>query len=309
MGIGLVGAVLLSGVGAGDVSAATKKVVAKKASRVVDVPIRAYKPINEAKKSVTKSGYTVSYDDGKYSVYGKVSSKVDTKKMITATVAYGSGYKKTYAVKMKVEKGIVKGTFNAKQAYGDQAVKLEVWNKSSNGVVYINSYGWYQFRIKDVNFAKKPSKYIQSTDKGIVSLAKSVTAGKKTDLEKSRAIYKYVTTHVKYDVKQYKTGNAIFYSSVDTMKRKVAMCTGYANLSAAMHRSLGIEATVVYGYVNGGLHAWNEVHIGKSWYFQDPTFGAGYVDLNKGTFTFSYTDKYLNVAYPKSHKKTGTYNF
>lgn len=308
MGLGLAGAVVLGGLGLGaeDVSASSKTV--KKAS-TRNVPVRTYAPLNESKKSVTKSGYTVSYDDGMYTVSGKVPSNVDTKRPVVATVMYGSGYKKSYSVKLSIVNGEVRGKFKAKQAYGDQAIKLDTWSRAYKQTVYVNSYGWYQFRIKDVNFAKKPSKYIQSTDKGIVSLAKSVTAGKKTDIEKSRAIYKYVATHVKYDVKQYKTGNAIFYSSVDTMKRKVAMCTGYANLSAAMHRAVGIEAIAVYGYANGGLHAWNEIHIGKSWYFQDPTFGAGYVDLKANKFTFNYTEKFLNVAYPKSHKKTGVYNF
>jgi transglutaminase-like putative cysteine protease len=143
-----------------------------------------------------------------------------------------------------------------------------------------------------------PSQVVQSTDPQIVQLAKEITNGKKTNEEKSRAIYDWMTHHITYDVEEYKwwksDNNYVYASALETLQKGKGLCMGYARLNAALHRAAGIEAKIVYGQE----HAWNQIKLGGKWQNQDTTFGAGYLDMKKNQFVqshnpiyFAYTEK------------------
>jgi transglutaminase-like putative cysteine protease len=90
-------------------------------------------------------------------------------------------------------------------------------------------------------------------------LAERITAGKKTDLEKLRAIYDYVVSHMKYDKsgKGWGRGDAIWACDA-----KRGNCTDFHSLFIALCRAAGIPALFEIGLpVNGngevkGYHCW-----------------------------------------------------
>jgi transglutaminase-like putative cysteine protease len=139
-----------------------------------------------------------------------------------------------------------------------------------------------------------PSKLVQSHHPEIQQLANELTIGLKTDEEKSKAIFNWVASNISYDTESYfrDPTNPRYYSSLETLRNKQALCSGYANLNAALHRSVGIEARVVYG--EG--HAWNEVKISNSWQEQDPTYGSGGLDMNNKSFIPQFNEQYFSSA-------------
>jgi transglutaminase-like putative cysteine protease len=90
-------------------------------------------------------------------------------------------------------------------------------------------------------------------------LAEAITRGKKTDLEKMRAIYNYVVSHMKYSKtgKGWGRGDAIWACSA-----KHGNCTDFHSLFIALCRAAGIPAVFEIGLpINGngevkGYHCW-----------------------------------------------------
>lgn len=139
-----------------------------------------------------------------------------------------------------------------------------------------------------------PSDLVESHHPEIKKLAYELTAGKKTDEEKSKAIFLWMINNISYDAEAYfeNPKNPRYYSSLETLQNKEALCSGYANLNAALHRSIGLEAKVVYG--EG--HAWNEVKINGKWQEQDPTYRSGALDMKKELFIPSVKEEYFAKA-------------
>ena len=90
-------------------------------------------------------------------------------------------------------------------------------------------------------------------------LAKGIAAGRRTDLEKLRAVYDYVVSHMKYlkKGKGWGRGDAVWACSA-----KHGNCTDFHSLFIALCRALGIPALFEIGIpVNGngkvsGYHCW-----------------------------------------------------
>jgi transglutaminase-like putative cysteine protease len=139
-----------------------------------------------------------------------------------------------------------------------------------------------------------PSDLVESHHPEIKKLADELTAGKKTEVAKSRAIFLWVINNISYDTEEYfeDPKNPRYYSSLETLQNKRALCSGYAHLNAALHRSIGLEAKVVYG--EG--HAWNEVKIDNKWQEQDPTYGSGVIDIEKELFIPTVKEEYFTNA-------------
>lgn len=106
----------------------------------------------------------------------------------------------------------------------------------------------------------------------ILSLAREVTQGKTSDLEKARAIYDYVVTHLKYDKSGvgWGRGDALWACEV-----KRGNCTDFHSLLIAMARAVGIPARFKIGFPLpedsgagkvAGYHCWAELYInGRGW--------------------------------------------
>ena len=84
-----------------------------------------------------------------------------------------------------------------------------------------------------------------------------LTAGKKTCLEKAKAIYEWIFKNVMYDAEgQGESGSrdaiAVFHS-------KRAICFGYANLASLMMRLAGVPCLTAKSH--NGFHSWNVVYL------------------------------------------------
>ena len=127
-----------------------------------------------------------------------------------------------------------------------------------------------------------------------LSLAKYIGANTGTDLERVRALYRWITLNIRYDYEAYLSGQSRLTNIQpdDVMKFRLTVCDGYARLFEAVGEHLGlaifrIEGEVLtpgsrYGPTTG--HAWNSVRVGGEWTLMDSTWGAGYIGKKAGEY-------------------------
>jgi hypothetical protein len=149
-----------------------------------------------------------------------------------------------------------------------------------------------------------PSLEVQSQSSDIVALANQLTQGLSNDMDKSRAIHDWVASNVAYDVSAYFSGNYVnkAYDSETIMQTRIAICDGYSNLNAALHRAIGIPAREVQGMLYGvacntstaTTHAWNEIYIDGRWVTEDTTWDAGGVNFQTQQFTPMLSETYFD---------------
>ena len=109
-------------------------------------------------------------------------------------------------------------------------------------------------------------------DARIQKLAKEVTVGKATQLEKARAIYDYVVQTMSYDKSGTGWGNGDIYWACDA---KRGNCTDFHALFIGLARAVGIPAKFEIGFPLppehgqaevAGYHCWAEFYLaGYSW--------------------------------------------
>lgn len=104
----------------------------------------------------------------------------------------------------------------------------------------------------------------------------------KTDREKARALFRWITDRVAYGPPG--EGEK---SPGEVLSRREAVCFGYAGLFAALCKAAGLECVVVEGFGKGRTytvgdpvegppnHAWNAVKADGRWNLVDCTWGAG----------------------------------
>lgn len=114
----------------------------------------------------------------------------------------------------------------------------------------------------------------------------------KTDLEKVRAIYKYIQLNISYDIQSYRRGTTGSTSSKDVLQKGQSVCAGYSNLFEDMCKCAGIPVKSIQGYAKGlsydpekgfnlnsnANHDWNVVFLNGEWRFIDSTWGAGHIN-------------------------------
>lgn len=132
--------------------------------------------------------------------------------------------------------------------------------------------------------------------KSVDILAKSLAIGLESELEKTYAIYRWVTTNIEYDVDAYFSKRLRGIGSAPiVLKNRKAVCDGYSELMLRMGQSVGLKIKKIqgfakgYGYAVGDSvhkpnHAWNAVNIDGAWYLLDSTWDAG--GVNKDTKKF-----------------------
>ncbi len=175
--------------------------------------------------------------------------------------------------------------------------------------------------VKDSNIsmyekAKSRSNALKSTydicadEKNVSAMARSITQNAVTDYEKALMLHDWVCENIYYDSDSIsETSIDAPYVASDVLESGRAVCLGYANLYAAMCRSLGIACNVVKGYalgVNGSdrewnasieqtelNHAWNEVYVDGRWVIVDTTWDS----KNKIADGIKYTDSNISHLY------------
>jgi transglutaminase-like putative cysteine protease len=109
----------------------------------------------------------------------------------------------------------------------------------------------------------------QVSNSEIVSLAKKLTAGLTTPLDKAEAIFNYVRDTISYSY-YYDTK----YGAVETMHTKKGNCVDQSHLSVALYRAVGLPARYVHGFCtfsDGDVcgHVWTQVLIDNTWVVSD----------------------------------------
>lgn len=171
-----------------------------------------------------------------------------------------------------------------------------VYSQNSNNLTEFDSIDNY---VKTINYNGDISK-----------LVSDLTKTCKTDIEKSRAIYFWITENISYDYKTYNKkkkiksikckGKADCDLKIAQWKNKIldrvlskktAICSGYSELFKRMCNLALVDCEVVTGYIKtepsqigkmGVLdHAWNFLVIDNKHYYLDLTWAAGSCSKNK----------------------------
>lgn len=159
-----------------------------------------------------------------------------------------------------------------------------------------------EFAIIDSKALKLPDSLTKTT----AGISEYITANFKTDREKTRAIFIWVASNIRYDIENMFAIN--FYEKKEDKINKPlisgkGICENYAALFNDICSKSGIKSFVIEGYTkqNGFTdyipHAWCAALVDSAWYMFDPTWGSGYV--NGGKFF-----KKINNAYYKSSPLT-----
>lgn len=145
------------------------------------------------------------------------------------------------------------------------------------------------------NIAPNPWKLIDahaikasaSSPKNIVSLADFLVKPCKTEMDKARVIFRWMTKNISYDDVGFNENDMRHYSAEETLERKKGVCEDFSNLFVAIAEPMGLEAVKIsgyakgYGYKEGSVfqksnHAWNAFKANGKWHLIDVTWGEGY---------------------------------
>jgi hypothetical protein len=150
------------------------------------------------------------------------------------------------------------------------------------------------------------------------TLAKQLAALGNTELQKVRAIFRWITQNIDYNVRpigRNKKTPALFYEEPDdsssplppldervarkVLFKGVALCEGYSRLFKTLCDHAGIKSEIIYGYARtntsrrfGVNHAWNAVYIDSTWHLLDVTWASGIV-----SFANEYIRQYNNFYF------------
>lgn len=140
----------------------------------------------------------------------------------------------------------------------------------------------------------------------IAALAAYLAPPKGTDEQKARAIFRWVTSHVNYDLEGYRSGVSEPSGADETLKKRSAVCEGYSNLFEALASKAGLECATIHGFAKGAgyhvgasfsgapNHAWNAVRIEGRWRLVDCTWGAGALD-ESGKYVHAFEPFYYDT--------------
>jgi hypothetical protein len=150
------------------------------------------------------------------------------------------------------------------------------------------------------------------------TLAKHLAGLGKTDREKVRAIFRWITEHIDYNMivfNRSKKPAPVFYEEPDdsnaalpplnervaakVLYKKVAFCDGYARLFKTLCDHAGIQSEIIFGYARTNMnkkfgvnHTWNAVYIDSSWHLLDVTWASGFVSYSN-QYVKQYNDYYF----------------
>jgi len=115
------------------------------------------------------------------------------------------------------------------------------------------------------------TQFLEVNDPEIKALAEEITAGKRTDLEKAKAIHDWVYRNLE------KRGSVTIPTAKQVLRERYGDCNEHATLYAALARAAGIPTDIMVGLVYQGdgfyYHAWNVSWIGGQWVPVDPVYG------------------------------------
>ncbi len=154
------------------------------------------------------------------------------------------------------------------------------------------------------------------------TLAQQLTAPFTSDLHKVRAIFRWITHNIAYNVAVYpsvqrsrgfKNTYIQVYDSVveskgldervaySVLQNKVALCNGYARLFKTLCDYAGIPSEIVTGYARSNIgsrkfksnHTWNAVYIDSAWHLLDATWASGFIAYGHDEFIRQFNEEYF----------------
>ena len=162
------------------------------------------------------------------------------------------------------------------------------------------------------------------------SLAKRIEKDFSSDIDKTRAAFRWLTKYITYDYEQLKRGRRVikfqYFSEEERIKKlsditnnlvstafkkRKGVCEEYAQSLKKLCNLMGIESDVIKGNVRSspreiGLprkqtnHAWNIVKINNNWIIVDATWASGAV-IN-GKWNRKFSNYYFNIPKNKIGK-------
>ncbi len=133
----------------------------------------------------------------------------------------------------------------------------------------------------------------EEAESSLEDLAEYLSAPARNDEERARAIYRWITANVDYDVAGMTTARRD-RTAEEVLADGKGVCSEYSSLFSRLCELSGLEAVVISGYGKGygytvgskvqdrSNHAWNGVKIDGEWRLVDSTWGAGYLDPQEG---------------------------
>ena len=189
-----------------------------------------------------------------------------------------------------------------------------VWgNQDCTIDVTVGSGGYIATLTYNISYYTTAEQEAALTD-AVESLKEELNLDGKTDYEKVKAIYDYMTANIAYDYEHY--GNDDYklqFTAYAAMVKGTAVCQGYATLFYRLACEYGIDARIISGEslnMQGKMegHSWNIVKLGDKYYYLDATWDAGLREYNyflKGYENFEnhisneeYTTAEFMSAYP-----------
>ena len=156
----------------------------------------------------------------------------------------------------------------------------------------------------------------------IPKLSYKLTSNLETDVEKFRAIFKWITANIANDYPQYAKNKRKRYKLREDaqqltkwsmlfrkeafkklLENNKATCTGYAYLLKELCKYADLNCKIVNGYARTSSiaidkiyapnHSWNAIEISGKWYLCDPTWASGIQNPKTLKFEFKYNDGFF----------------
>lgn len=254
----------------------------------------------------------ITLEDGSFKLFGITTELAHPNLLLELTNADGEvvqeisfatdtqfKFSKTIKIPDTTENRLSLNLFTGQKKYGDyigwlnnyiHIVKNENrWEIEKSPVLEKNK-SLYE-TPRSTSKALRATDYVQAKNSSIKSVATQLTTDAETDYEKIKAIHDWICSYLHYDNDSLEKRNIAPYSATEVLKTRKGVCIGYANLFAALCRSIDIPCYVVTGYAlgissgstqwtnsivkgNEENHAWNEAYVDGRWVIIDTTWDS-----------------------------------
>lgn len=213
----------------------------------------------------------------------------------TVTVKYDNGEKNKIAITVKKTGESSQYNYFVENENVNAVIPMTSGNGTYTVAVLKNIDGnrYSPLSSAEVSLNLKDSKASYLTSNEMIKWSKKNAAIKKANkltkkykgqMNKIKALYKYLVTNYHYDYKKFSkntSGNLSYYTPniSKTYSSKKGICYDISALSASMMRSIGVQTKMITGYPNNkyfngvSYHAWNKLYSKdkKRWMIVDIT--------------------------------------
>jgi transglutaminase/protease-like cytokinesis protein 3 len=179
-------------------------------------------------------------------------------------------------------------------------------------------YGYTQQKPVSYTLIDKKALAVKATS--VEELATKLTSPYKTEIEKARAIYRWITGNIDYDIPG-SLSTATIYAGLwqpdgktqaeadkeyhdrivdKVFRERKGICDGYSRLFKTLCEYAGLRCERITGLIRWSSdnigqftnrkHAWNAVYINNGWKLVDATWGSGYQDIKTDSFVRAHND-------------------